>query len=612
MAEVTRSVTAAAPPAAVWALLVDLDRAGEWLPFGTRVVASSGEGLGARFTLELRVRDKPVTVDGQVSKYEEGRAIAFRTISAGGRDVSGEHAGENEYVVEAHGTGSKISVTSRKPDQGGMARRAVARATAQAEGELARRALLRLADLAAGRASLPSESPPGQDVHESSSQSPEGEGRVPPAPPAPPQDTEAIPEMTSVADSLVGPAAREAVETSEGLEEDVVPPAPPMPEVDAAGRRAAPEKSEWGASDAQEDVATSGPVEGVSASELRSVLYGRAQTQQASGVVEPESEAPQPDARLDMSEDEARRLLVDWAASKPLIDKRIFSRSISVANEPRLACTLTRLIETRDEKQVCVPANQALPKFPRYNVGLDAVQVTDPTGFTPASWRLVLEGSERQAPCPGSCVNGREQCPRCQGGTVRCGRCFGSGQTSSTEYVGGRSVQRTQRCPSCAGAGRQPCRNCRGSGWITCAKCQGAGSVIWFVRGDIDHSPTPVEFSQGLPEGVKAKKVPESEWMLLETTPGDQITDLVPTTLRASVSSEIGKRHSNELLRKLEVRGLPVTSVTIAAQPDASVRLVGTSRIVVASGIASSKRIWTTIAIVLLVVAIVLMIALLA
>ena len=149
MAEVARSVIAAAPPQAVWALLTDFERASEWLPFGSKVVSTEGVGGGARYTIELRVRDRAVTVHSDVTLYEEGRRLALRTVSAAGRDMSGFYGGETEYAVEPHGSGTRITVTSRRTDDGGLARRVAAKAAVQAEGEIARRALEKLADLAA-------------------------------------------------------------------------------------------------------------------------------------------------------------------------------------------------------------------------------------------------------------------------------------------------------------------------------------------------------------------------------------------------------------------------------------------------------------------------------
>lgn len=301
--------------------------------------------------------------------------------------------------------------------------------------------------------------------------------------------------------------------------------------------------------------------------------------------------APEALARLHLDVDEARQALKTWAGHQLLVDEEVFSSELQVNNDPLVACTLLRLIESREEKQDAVPAHQQVPSLQRYSVGLDAVTVPEPTDFTTQSWHLILAGSERQALCPAGCRDGWQQCKKCQGGQVRCALCGGSGKHRHTDYSGQHPRERVETCSSCAGSGTQPCRTCNGSGWVTCKTCQGAGALIYFVRGEIDHTPTPTEFSEPIPAEIKAKKLTPAEWVVLATTPGQSVPDVIPAELRESVAEEIARRPANELLRKLDVRGLAHATIVIPDQPEASVRIVGQSRMVFATGVKSRKRI---------------------
>ena len=100
------------------------------------------------------------------------------------------------------------------------------------------------------------------------------------------------------------------------------------------------------------------------------------------------------DAGMSIGEDDARRVLLAWAKPKPLINEQLLSGALTVDDRPLMACKVVRLLETREEKQVYVPASQRRPDLYRYNVGIDAVEVAEPTDFSQTSWRLILEGSE--------------------------------------------------------------------------------------------------------------------------------------------------------------------------------------------------------------------------
>ena len=314
-------------------------------------------------------------------------------------------------------------------------------------------------------------------------------------------------------------------------------------------------------------------------------------------------------ATLHLDVQQARQVLSAWASHQLLVDEKIFPSDLHVDNDPLVACTLVRMIETREGKQDSIPAHQQLPCLQRYSVGLDAVTVPETTDFESKSWRLILAGSERQALCPAGCKDGWQPCKKCQGGQVRCASCGGTGKHRHTDYSKQRPVERVERCSDCAGSGTQPCRTCNSSGWVTCKTCQGAGALIYFVRGEIDHKPTPAGFSEPLPPEIKAKKITPGEWVVLSTTPGQSIPDLIPAELCDALSREIDRRPANELLRKLEVRGLAHAVVRLPDQPEASVRIVGKSRIVFASGVKSRKRIqWLVAGIVIIIVVVVVVI----
>ena len=207
-------------------------------------------------------------------------------------------------------------------------------------------------------------------------------------------------------------------------------------------------------------------------------------------------------------------------------------------------------------------------------------------------------------------MSGRQQCRKCHGGQMRCWGCIGTGQKKRSEYVNGRTVERVERCPACAGSGTRPCGTCRGSGWVLCQSCQGAGSVIWFVQGEIDHKPSGVDFAEKLPEGVRPDKVKPEEWVLIDTSPAESVPALVPEHMRDGVAAELAKRPPNELLRKLEISALTHAEVKVAQQPGASIRNVDKSRTVIASGMASKARVRWAIATVILAAAIIVIIVL--
>lgn len=396
MIEFTRSVVAAAPPSAVWALLTDFERASEWLPFAQRVVAVSGEGLGAQYTMEVRLGGQDVAVENVVTEYEPGRLIAFRAVVGGVKDPAGLYTSENCYSVEPLGTGARITVRTLRPDEGGIARRAALKAATHAEGEVARRALLKLAYLAA--VELHNDGSNDGDTEDAHHRAVSSEGLSPP---------ESIPPAPAV--QGIRPAEKR----------DGLAGVSPDTEDEALAARE-PLTTEMAAGIGQRTVSPS------LESRPRGALNAPNESFQAVGVT--------------ITEDEARSLLTTWASSKRLVDDKLFSGRLQVENNPRVACVVVRLLETRAEQEVYVSASKGLPALPRYNVGIDAIEVAEPTDFAGSSWRFILEGSERPAPCPSGCMSGRQQCRRCQGGSVRCWGCSGRGQNQKTEYVNGQSL----------------------------------------------------------------------------------------------------------------------------------------------------------------------------
>ena len=418
------------------------------------------------------------------------------------------------------------------------------------------------------------------------------------------------------------PADRGPDRLERTVEEGDIPPAPPMPP--ASGRPTAETSSSMRQGDTPARAITS-PPDVRDAPSAEPGVTGAASTSSAAGVVglrgsEPSATsaahtnqglgttssdavdadaAPNAVSRLHLDERQAREALMAWAHRQLLVDESMFTGELRVENRPLLSCILTRVLETREEKQIAIPAHQPLPNHERYTVGLDAVTVPQTTDFQNRSWRLILAKSEREVRCPAACMNGRQQCKRCEGGQVRCSFCSGSGQHRRTHYDGTQSIERVEHCSSCGGSGRRPCSTCRGSGWVRCKTCQGAGALIQFVQGEIDHTATPVEFSEPLPTDIKQKKLTPNEWALLNRTPGQSIPELVPIPLRDQVEQEMERRPANELLRKLEVQGLPRSVIAMPDQPNANIQIVGSSQIIIATGVKSRKRVqWLTAAIV--------------
>ena len=71
----------AAPPAAVWGLVADVTRMERWSPQVTSTRLSDPEapfGLGSRFTNRNVHGELTWTTHAEVTRYDEGRAIAFR------------------------------------------------------------------------------------------------------------------------------------------------------------------------------------------------------------------------------------------------------------------------------------------------------------------------------------------------------------------------------------------------------------------------------------------------------------------------------------------------------------------------------------------------------
>lgn len=80
MADLTESITVAAPPEQVYALVSDLPRMGEWSPECTRVTWSAGTtgpAVGARFVGHNRVGAVRWFTQGRVVDAVPGRRFAF-------------------------------------------------------------------------------------------------------------------------------------------------------------------------------------------------------------------------------------------------------------------------------------------------------------------------------------------------------------------------------------------------------------------------------------------------------------------------------------------------------------------------------------------------------
>lgn len=101
MHTIDTSITIAAEPATVWAIIVDFDRYREWNPF---ILKASGETVvGAVLTVEIKPPgDRAMTHRPTVITVEPGRRLRW----LGKLPVPGMFSAQHEFVVRENGDGT--------------------------------------------------------------------------------------------------------------------------------------------------------------------------------------------------------------------------------------------------------------------------------------------------------------------------------------------------------------------------------------------------------------------------------------------------------------------------------------------------------------------------
>lgn len=105
-----RSITIAAPPAAVWDAVGDVRRMPEWSPQVASVRLRSpddGVHLGTRFTNRNHLGELQWVTHGEVVRHEPGRAIAFRIE---------ENYTVWSFTLAAEGDGTVLTQRRETPD----------------------------------------------------------------------------------------------------------------------------------------------------------------------------------------------------------------------------------------------------------------------------------------------------------------------------------------------------------------------------------------------------------------------------------------------------------------------------------------------------------------
>ena len=575
MISTTRSTVIAAPRDAVWRWVCELDRLARFYPLVARCLSPAEVTPGGSGELEFKVGDRSFIGRAEIVAVDPGVAITWRWLAVGGKSLPGVlEGGTSRYELAPEGTGTRATVTISYPAPEGRAKRWMLRAAAEAEGQVLSRALDKLAqlvvsELAGGAAVASSAASAGRDAVE---------------PPAADQGTPsdepgllelaATPEATQPSDDDPAPALDLVADPTSAAADEAEP---------IAGASETPEVTQTQPSDGR----SSGAAQDDSS-------IGPGGTPRPSGD---EDGAPQVVMPGPLDADQARQMLMAWASSRPLISAKLFEGPLLVSPAASVRCSVTRLIETRQERDVHVPANAGLPQRPRYNVSIEAIDVPDPADFDGRVWEMILAGSEHQAGCPAGCMSGRVECRQCQGGWKRCISCGGTGTKIKTEYANGRSVQRQERCRYCAGRGQVECRNCQG-GWIRCSTCQGAGSVIWFRQGVIQHAPVVERIGGAIPAPLRPKDINDGDWKRALTVPGDGVPTGLPSDLSSQVAAELSRRPQGELLRKLDIDLLAVTQIKLdQAGHQGTAQIVHSSGTIRAEGMRSVRRVKSAVAI---------------
>jgi len=91
-----------APPAAVWATLVDTAAWPEWNPLLLKLKGTLK--LGEFVTVVLGAGKRPIAIKPQVVAHEEGREFRWR----GSADAAFVFTGEHHFIVQADGAGTRF------------------------------------------------------------------------------------------------------------------------------------------------------------------------------------------------------------------------------------------------------------------------------------------------------------------------------------------------------------------------------------------------------------------------------------------------------------------------------------------------------------------------
>ncbi len=292
-------------------------------------------------------------------------------------------------------------------------------------------------------------------------------------------------------------------------------------------------------------------------------------------------------------EAEAREALRQWARSKRLVPNELFDGPLVIEQASAAKLAVTRLIEHRSEGHVTVPSNAGRPTS-TYSLSIEGVELPPPVGFEPTSWQFILEGSEQASDCP-SCQSGQVRCGWCQGAgrtpcspTQNCSSCFGKGQTYNGERCSSCAGRGTVQCTKCGGSGWKMCLPCLGQGYTKCGKCEGTGVLVSYVLGSIERAPETDEVLLPPPQEVKPK---DDEWESFGPFQGVVAPDGLPEEAREQVAAKLEQKPEGELLRKLDVKVLPVFRVSHEwEEATRNAFLIGKSQRVEAPGARRASR----------------------
>lgn len=102
-----------APVDAVWAVVSDAGRAGDWFDFADRTEVRSGEGTGQLRTQYGHWGRRRSEVDQEVTEYDPGRVLAWRHVAErlDGRPAP-KFAASTEFRIELTGDGQAGEATT--------------------------------------------------------------------------------------------------------------------------------------------------------------------------------------------------------------------------------------------------------------------------------------------------------------------------------------------------------------------------------------------------------------------------------------------------------------------------------------------------------------------